>query len=106
MYEVIGFIDDNPQKRGKKLGGVKILGDRYHLEIISQLYKVQQIYIALANAPRPEISKIQHACCASGLEPHLFSLNTEPYRQKLSPAPAEDLIPANGYTQPQLAAQK
>jgi lipopolysaccharide/colanic/teichoic acid biosynthesis glycosyltransferase len=106
LYEVIGFIDDNPQKRGKKLGGVKILGDRYHLEIISQLYKVQQIYIALANAPRPELSKIQQACCASGLEPHLFSLNTEPYKQKLFPAPAEDLIPANAYTQPLLAAQK
>ncbi len=57
-YGVVGFIDDEPSKRGKRLGGVKILGDRHHLNILSKLYKVQQVFIAVSAAPLPELKKI------------------------------------------------
>jgi len=30
VYDVVGFIDDEPLKRNSRLNGVKILGDRHH----------------------------------------------------------------------------
>jgi lipopolysaccharide/colanic/teichoic acid biosynthesis glycosyltransferase len=76
-YEIIGFIDDDPNKRGKRLGGVKILGDRNHLDILSQLYKVQQIFIAVSAAPLHEIKKILKICRDLGLKPQPFLTKAE-----------------------------
>jgi len=56
---------------------VKILGDRYHLEILSQLYKVQQIFIAVSAAPLHEIKKILKICRDLGLRPQPFLTKAE-----------------------------
>lgn len=73
-YEVIGFIDDDRRKQGKHLGGIKILGDRHHLAAISQIYKVNQVFIAVASAPLVEIQKMMDFCSDLGLKPRLFSI--------------------------------
>ena len=39
-FEVVGFIDDAPNKYGKKLNGLKILGNRHHIKALAHLYKV------------------------------------------------------------------
>ena len=82
-YEVVGFIDDNPRKRGKRLGGVKVLGDRHHLKIISQLYKVQQVFIAISAAPLHELKQILKTCRDSGLRPQRFWLRRK-WKEKKS----------------------
>ncbi len=96
-YEVIGFIDDDPAKRGKRLGGVKILGDRHHLNILSKLYRVQQVFIAVSAAPLPELKKILKTCRDSGLRPQLFLAKTEVEREEFTLRPPGDLIPTNSY---------
>lgn len=74
QYEVVGFIDDDRRKHGKQLGGVKILGDRHHLEAISKIYKADLVFIAVANAPWSEIQKMMDFCSSHGLRPRLFSI--------------------------------
>jgi lipopolysaccharide/colanic/teichoic acid biosynthesis glycosyltransferase len=96
-FEVVGFIDDNPTKRGKRLGGVKVLGDRHHLEIISQLYKVQQVFIAIADAPLHELKKIMKTCRDSGLRPQLFLAKTQVEGEEFNLRHPGALIPANSY---------
>jgi len=44
-YEVVGFIDDDPKKRNRRLNGVKILGGRHHLDILCQLYKIHELFV-------------------------------------------------------------
>jgi lipopolysaccharide/colanic/teichoic acid biosynthesis glycosyltransferase len=56
-YEVVGFIDDDLNKRNKRLNGVKVLGDRHHIEVLCQLYKVQEIFVTMHPIPR---EKVQH----------------------------------------------
>lgn len=73
-YEVVGFIDDDRSKQGKQLSGVRILGDRYHMAAISQIYKVDKIFIAVASAPWMEIQKMMDFCSGLGLKPRLFSI--------------------------------
>ncbi|MGD0827283.1 MAG: sugar transferase [Desulfobaccales bacterium] len=99
-YEVVGFIDDNPRKRGKRLGGVKVLGDRHHLNIVSQLYKVQQVFIAISAAPLHELKKILETCRDSGLRPQLFLAKTEVEGEEINLRRPVDLIPANSYFSP------
>ncbi len=96
-YEVLGFIDDNPRKRGKRLGGVKVLGDRHHLNIVSQLYKVQQVFIAISTAPLHELKQILKICRDSGLRPQLFLAKTEVEGEAINLRRPEDLIPATSY---------
>lgn len=95
-YEVIGFIDDAPEKRGKRLGGVKILGDRHHLKIIAEIYKIEQIFIAVANASHYELTKIMNKCIQAGLQPRIF---LEKCLAGITCAPAMSApIIANGYS--------
>jgi lipopolysaccharide/colanic/teichoic acid biosynthesis glycosyltransferase len=96
-YEVLGFIDDNPRKRGKRLGGVQVLGDRHHLDIVSQLYKVQQVFIAISSASLHELKKILKICRDLGLRPQLFLAKTEVEGEANNFRRPGDVIPANGY---------
>ena len=99
-YEVVGFIDDDPAKRGKRLGGVKILGNRHHLDFIAQLYKVQLVFIAVSAAPLPELKKILKTCRASALRPQMFLAKKEVEGDEFRLRPPGDFIPANSYLVP------
>jgi lipopolysaccharide/colanic/teichoic acid biosynthesis glycosyltransferase len=102
-YEVVGFIDDDAQKRGKRLHGVKILGDRHHLNMVSQLYKIQQVFVALAGAPLHEQKSVLQACRQAGLPAELFLARAEVARElDLEPA---TLAPANSY-RPRIAGRE
>lgn len=97
-YQVVGFIDDAPKKRGKRLGGVKILGDRHHLKIISQLYKINEVFIAVASLAAHELQQMLDLCRQAGLQPRLFleKCQLPGANPLLSGAP----VVANGYTSP------
>ena len=106
-YEVIGFIDDNPKKRSKRLGGIKVLGDRHHLETISQLYKVKEVVIAVANTSGHELQRMCKICRAAGLKPQVFFIKAEIKGEEFSPAPEQkNVIPANDYVLPQMGEQR
>jgi lipopolysaccharide/colanic/teichoic acid biosynthesis glycosyltransferase len=59
LYEVVGFIDEDPRMRRRGLDGVKVLGDSSHLEILTQLYKVEEVFVAWPDAPPPKMERLQ-----------------------------------------------
>ncbi len=46
----IGFIDDDIEKKGKVVNGVKVLGNRYDIPSVVEKFKVDEIIIALPSA--------------------------------------------------------
>jgi len=72
-YEVVGFIDDDPRKKNQRLNGVKVLGNRHHLEILCQLYKVQEVYLSIHKALPAELARIVNICQGRGLTTRIFS---------------------------------
>jgi UDP-GlcNAc:undecaprenyl-phosphate GlcNAc-1-phosphate transferase len=74
-YEVVGFLDDASLKRNRRLNGVKILGSRHHLELLAKLYKIQEVFLAMANLPEREIQIASEICSNLGLEAKLFQLS-------------------------------
>lgn len=60
--KVVGFVDDDLNKLGKRIHGVKVLGTTDDLHHISQKMDVQEVFIAIPSAPREAISRIENIC--------------------------------------------
>ncbi len=61
-YKPVGFIDDNPEKKGKYLQGIKILGGREVLPEIIQSLKVDEVIVAIPSAPKKILKEIADIC--------------------------------------------
>lgn len=61
-YEVTGFIDDDPEKKGRSIHGVPILGNVDNLAEILKNHEVQEILIAIPSANGNQIRRIVEVC--------------------------------------------
>jgi FlaA1/EpsC-like NDP-sugar epimerase len=68
LYQVIGFIDDQPGKRGLRISGVPVLGGGKNVETVVKKYNVQTILIAIPSATGTEMTRILGLCHAAGTE--------------------------------------
>ncbi len=78
-YEVVGFIDDSPKMRNRRLNGVKVLGNRHHLEILSHLYRIEEVYVAMPSVAAAELQRVLEICHNLDMEVKLFQLNAREY---------------------------
>jgi len=78
-YAVVGFIDDAPLKRHRRLNGVKVLGNRHHLELLIKLYKIQEVFLAMHNASEDELQLALEVCHNLRLKAKLFQLTAMSY---------------------------
>ncbi|MCK6549734.1 polysaccharide biosynthesis protein, partial [Myxococcota bacterium] len=60
--EVRGFIDDDAQKHGSMIHGVRVLGSTQELEKFVRALQIEQVVITIAQAPRTEVQRIVHIC--------------------------------------------
>lgn len=58
QYFPVGFVDDDPAKKGTYIQGVRVLGSRYDLPEIVKKSKVEEVIIAIPSAPASEIRDI------------------------------------------------
>jgi len=61
-YEILGFLDNDPQKIGKVFNGVKVLGPISKLERIAKDYKSKDIMIATPHLPRKKLKELLATC--------------------------------------------
>ena len=71
---VVGFLDKNPDKVGKLLNGVPVLGDDSQLESIVEKYDVDTAYIAIRNITKSELRSLIEACRACNLRTRIVSI--------------------------------
>lgn len=60
--EVVGLLDDDPHKRGLRLHGIEVLGDRHAIPSLVAQHKVRQVIIAMPSAPGKAVREIMHIC--------------------------------------------
>ena len=58
--EVIGFIDDDPEKQNLALNGIPVLGTHKDLRSILESRNIQQFIIALPNLPADVLREVTH----------------------------------------------
>jgi FlaA1/EpsC-like NDP-sugar epimerase len=61
-YHVVGFVDDDPNKRGIRIHGVSVLGSVSELAAIAQRQHVEEVIIALTQPTRDELRRIIDIC--------------------------------------------
>jgi len=67
-YEVVGFLDDDPAKRGMKIHGVPVLGPIPEIHKLAYEAKMDEILIATPSATARQMKRIIEACEATGLK--------------------------------------
>ncbi|MBU1084365.1 MAG: polysaccharide biosynthesis protein [Candidatus Omnitrophica bacterium] len=67
-YNVIGFIDDDENKRGVRVCGKKVLGGRDEIKKAVQKYNIEEIIIAIPSAEGAVIRDIISACKFSDIK--------------------------------------
>jgi FlaA1/EpsC-like NDP-sugar epimerase len=66
-YDVRGLIDDDPQKVGQIINGVRVLGAGTDLTAIAGKYKLEEVLIAIHSAPGSCITSVLRSCHDAGL---------------------------------------
>ena len=61
-YQVVGFVDDDPDKAGMRVHGARVFGDCTAIPHLAQQHQVDLIAIAIHNASRPALIRIVDRC--------------------------------------------
>ena len=61
-YSVVGFVDDDQTKIGRKIHGVPILGSLAELGVITKSQKIEEILIAIPSATSDQMRGIVECC--------------------------------------------
>jgi len=61
-YNVIGFVDDDPEKTGMLMGGVKVLGDTRQMSRLAEDMDVEKVIIAIPSARGRDVRTIIRRC--------------------------------------------
>jgi FlaA1/EpsC-like NDP-sugar epimerase len=64
----VGFLDDNPFKVGKIIGGLRVLGMTDEVGALARRLRVKRALITIVNASGAEIRRITELCRDAGLE--------------------------------------
>lgn len=67
--QIVGFVDDDPNKQRLSINGVPVLGDRHAIPDLVRRHKIDQIIIAMPTAPGSELREIVRICEQSGIQP-------------------------------------
>lgn len=96
QYEcrVIGFIDDNKQKVGKRIAGIEILGTTEDLNKVVEQKNIECIYIAIPSASRKRIAEIVQMCSSLNVKVYVmdFKFKTDVNETVLRDVSIEDLL--------------
>ena len=95
--QVVCVIDDNPIKRGKRLCGVSIVGNRYDIPKATEEYRVDRIILAIPSAKASTRKEILDICATTGCKvqvlPGIYQLvNEEVSVSKLREVDPQDLL--------------
>lgn len=61
-YNVVGFVDDDPLKRGMRLHGLPVLGETGHLGELVAKHNIEKVVIAMPSAGKGKIREIVRSC--------------------------------------------
>jgi exopolysaccharide biosynthesis polyprenyl glycosylphosphotransferase len=61
-YQLVGFLDDDPRKRGAGVGSVEVLGTTADLTRIAEALEVDEVILAMPSAPKDRIMDLVGEC--------------------------------------------
>ncbi len=97
QYDLVGFADDDPRKRGQRVHGLPVLGGRHELAQIVERRRIDLIIIAINNVRGEDVRQILTAAQQTSAQiriiPNVFEVvsvaNTAPFLREVR---VEDLL--------------
>ncbi len=101
--KILGFIDDDPTKTGKSIGGVKVMGTIDKLEELVKKLDIQQIYVAMPSVSLQVQKAIIQQCYNTGCKVKVLSstqdmMSSSGIKNNLHDLNIEDLLGRNAIT--------
>ncbi|HEY0416565.1 MAG TPA: Gfo/Idh/MocA family oxidoreductase [Gaiellaceae bacterium] len=59
---VVGFVDDSPALRGRRLNGAKVVASLANVEQALDRYRPDVVFVTIPNAPRERLDRVVEAC--------------------------------------------
>jgi FlaA1/EpsC-like NDP-sugar epimerase len=102
-YKIVGFVDDDPEKRGLYVEGCPVLGNRTDIPRLTEEHNVDLIVVSVHNISGPEFRKILTYCESTKARikvvPDIFALmNARHSTALLRDVQPEDLLGRNVIT--------
>lgn len=67
-FNPVAFVDDNPRKKGLKIQGLPVVGNRYEIPEIIAAHNIRQVVIAMPTTSGKVIREIVDVCQAIGIK--------------------------------------
>ncbi len=64
---VVGFLDDNPRLRRRRLHGVSVLGGTHELGALLDRRDIDIVFVTIPNADRERLDEITAACAEAAV---------------------------------------
>ncbi len=99
-YNIVGFIDDNKQKLGLTVHGIRVLGGQDKIPELVELFRVDEVFIAIALISASEIKSIINYCKRAKVRHRIVpavsdSLNGTMHLSKIRKVEISDLFGRN-----------
>jgi len=96
-YEVVGLLDDDPAKIGRRIHGVRVLGEVSRLREVAQKKGVKEVILAIKNISGDKIREITRQCQPLGIPCKVVPAMGEILKGRISmsqlrPVRVEDLL--------------
>jgi UDP-GlcNAc:undecaprenyl-phosphate GlcNAc-1-phosphate transferase len=65
---VVGFVDDNPRLRRRRVRGVPVLGGTHELQRLLERHSPDVVLVTIPDAPRERLGEIVSACAAANAQ--------------------------------------
>jgi FlaA1/EpsC-like NDP-sugar epimerase len=95
-YQFLGFVDDDPAKQGAIVGHGRVLGTLDDLERLIEAYGVDEVIVAMPDAPREQIRRVFEGCRQAGIPvkvlPHPLEAMHDPRSRRVREVNVDDLL--------------
>ncbi len=68
QYNVVGYLDDHPVKKGKMIHGIRVIGKISDVKVIAEKAGVSEVIIAIPSATSKQMRRIVSLCKDAGVE--------------------------------------
>ena len=64
----VGLLDDDPEKLGRLVRGVKVLGSRHDIPRLARELRAEELIVAISSIAEPDVQEIAAVCAGAGLK--------------------------------------
>jgi FlaA1/EpsC-like NDP-sugar epimerase len=94
---VVGFVDDDPTKQGKSIGGIRVVGTTHDLKDLVEKHQVGMLYVAMPSVALPIQKQIIARCYETKCKVQVLSstedmMSSSGIRNSLHDLNIEDLL--------------